>query len=267
MSANTATDTAVSFYRTTLDPYDLYRIDDIINGGAPNDTTTPSAALATYLRSLNPQLRWHTLDGQSVVEQVSKEVRSGVVLPWGMVEDRIASFFFFDAAVFDNGVDEPTIIANLRYDQTMRPYEFERVLQVQPLRADPACAVYATTLPVTTHEGDFLDNQGRVKTTRNGEGAAHWIATRDEPVTSMRVTLRDSLVSMHCRDTPVFLPEGFRAVAWDSDTWKVQQRPQVGQDIFDSLSSEDIADDDCPAVCAAILQGRGFVPLVEVEKY
>ena len=137
MSANTATDTAVSFYRTTLDPYDLYRIDD---------TTTPAAALATYLREINPALRWHTIGGQSVVEQVSKEVRGGVVLPWGMAEDRIASFFLLDAAVFDNGVDEPTIIANLRYDQTMRPYEFERVLQVQPLRADPACAVYALSL-------------------------------------------------------------------------------------------------------------------------
>ena len=268
MSANTATDTAVSFYRTTLDPYDLYRIDDIINGGAPADTTTPAAALATYLRNLNPQLRWHALDGQSVVEQVSKEVRSGVVLPWGMPEDRIASFFFFDAAVFDNGEDEPTIIVNLRYDQTMRTYEFERVLQIQPLRADPACAVYATTMPVTPRGGVMFDSSHRrVKTTRNGEDAAHWISARDEPVTSMRVTMHDSLVNMHCRDTAPHVPEGFRAVAWDSNTWKVQQRPHAGQDIFDSLTTEHTEDDDCPAVCSAILQGRGFAPLVEMEKY
>lgn len=268
MPTNTTLDTTVSFYRTTLDPYDLYRIDDIINSDAPADTTTPSAALATFLRSLNPQLRWHTSDEQSVFEQVSKEVRSGVVLPWGMPEDRIASFFFFDAAVFDNGEDEPTIITNLRYDQTMRPYEFERVLQIQPLRADPACVVYATTFPVTPHEGDMFESpHRRVKTIRNGEDAAHWISARDEPVTSMRVTLHNSLVNMHARDTAPYVPEGFRAVAWDSDTWREQQRPHAGLDIFDSLTSKDTEDDDCPAVCAAILQGRGFVPLVEIEKY
>lgn len=268
MPANTTLDTTVSFYRTTLDPYDLYRIDDIINGGAPADTTTPAAALATYLREINPALRWHTIGGQSVVEQANSEVLGGIGFTWLRNDDQLSPLFLLDAAVFDNGEDEPTILANLRYDHTMRPYEFERVLQIQPLRADPACAVYATTLPVTPRGGVMFDSSHRrVKTTRNGEDAAHWISTRDEPVTSMRVTLHDSLVNMHARDTAPHVPEGFRAVAWDSDTWKVQQRPQVGQDIFDSLSSEDIADDDCPAVCAAILQGRGFVPLVEVEKY
>lgn len=271
MPTNTAIDTTVSFYRTTLDPYDLYRIDDIINGGAPDDTTTttPAAALATYLRSLNPQLRWHTIDGQSVVEQASSEVRGGIGFTWLKAEDQLGPLFFFDAAVFDNGEDDPTIIANLRYDQTMRrPYEFERVLQVQPLRAGPACAVFATTLPVTPRGGDMFDiPHRRVKTIRNGEDAAHWIAARGEPVISMLVNLHNSLGSMHCRDTTVHVPEGFRAVAWDSTTWKVQQRPQAGQDIFDSLTTEDTEDDDCPAVCAAILQGRGFVPLVEMEKY
>ena len=113
----------------------------------------------------------------------------------------------------------------------------------------------------------FDSSHRRVKTTRNGEDAAHWIARRDEPVTSMRVTLHDSLVNMHCRDTPVFLPEGFRAVAWDSGTWKVHQRPHAGQDIFDSLTDEHTEDDDCPAVCSAILQGRGFAPLIDMEKY
>lgn len=268
MTANTALDTTVSFYRTTLDPYDLYRIGDIINDGAPADTTTPAAALATYLRNLNPQLRWHALDGQSVVEQANSEVLGGIGFTWLRNDDQLSPLFFFDAAVFDNGEDEPVIIANLRYDQTMRPYEFERVLQVQPLHADPACAVYATTMPVTPRGGVMFDSSHRrVKTTRNGEDAAHWISTRDEPVTSMRVTLRDSLVNMHCRDTAPHVPEGFRAVAWDSDTWKVQQRPHAGQDIYDSLTTEDTEDDDCPAVCAAILQGRGYAPLVEMEKY
>ena len=120
MYNNTALDTTVSYFRTTLDPYDLYRISDIINKESPGDTTTPAASLATHLRSLNPTLRWYTRDGLSVVEQVSEEVRRDAMLQGSIAEDKIASFFFFDAAVFDNGDDDPTIIANLRYSHRIQ---------------------------------------------------------------------------------------------------------------------------------------------------
>lgn len=50
MIEGTAYDTTVSYFRTTLDPLDLYRIDNIINHGADDDVSTPAAALATHLR-------------------------------------------------------------------------------------------------------------------------------------------------------------------------------------------------------------------------
>lgn len=52
--------TIVTYFRTSLDPLDVYRIDDIISGGGEDDTTTPAAALATHLRAVNPALHWDT---------------------------------------------------------------------------------------------------------------------------------------------------------------------------------------------------------------
>ena len=49
----------VTYFRTTLDPLDMYRLERIIDHGEDMDVTTPAAALAVYLRGIDPSLRWH----------------------------------------------------------------------------------------------------------------------------------------------------------------------------------------------------------------
>ena len=266
MTATTAVDATVTYYRTTLDPYDLYRIDDIINHAAPDDTSTPAAALASHLHRLNPVLRWHTDDGQSVFEQAKFEVVGGLGLAFGVDDEKVGSYFFLDAAVFDSGDGSPAIVVNLRYDQQMRPYQFERKLYVQPLRIGPTCAAYASTFGVIPRETDVEDYSSiPVKDVRRSEDAAHWVAERDEPVSVLELQMYNMRSNLHARETEPVVPEGFHIVAWDSDTWKVLSRPHVGRDFFTDSLPNAATEEDYPAVCSAVLQGRGFVPVIDME--
>ena len=64
--------TMVTYFRTSLDPLDPYRVGDIINHGAPSDTSTPAAALATHLREVDSRLRWNTR-GAELADHINAE--------------------------------------------------------------------------------------------------------------------------------------------------------------------------------------------------
>ena len=135
MPAHPNVDATVTYFRTTLDPHDLYRIDDIINHAAPDDTSTPAAALATHLRGLSPALRWNTDNGQSVFEQAKSEVVGGLGLVFGVDDTDVGSYFLLDAAVFDSGDGSPALVVNLRYDHQLQLFKFGRSLHVQSPRS------------------------------------------------------------------------------------------------------------------------------------
>ena len=263
-----AVDATVTYYRTTLDPYDLYRIDDIINYGAPDDTSTPATALATHLRRLNPVLHWRTDNGQSVFEQVKSEAaRLHMGVAFDVDDEQVGSFFLLDAAVFDSCEGEPALVVNLRYDHQLQLFKFGRSLHVQSPRSGPWCAAYATTFDVAPHNSTNRHHFRRTEVSLRGEGAAHLVATRDEPVYAVDLRMADNRPSVHTQEIAPAVPEGFNAVSWDSDTWEVKERPHMGQDFLtDSLPATG-TEDDYPAICSAVLQGRGLVPIVGVKMY
>lgn len=268
MTATTAVDATVTYYRTTLDPYDLYRIDDLINHAAPDDTSTPATALATHLRHLNPLLHWHTDNGQSVFKQVKSEAaRLHMGVAFDVDDDEVGSLFFLDAAVFDSGYGAPTVVVNLRYDHQLGLIDFERLLHVQPLWNSPSCTAYATTLGTTPRNPDDGHPSRRVETVRVGEDAVHWVATRDEPVHTMELRMVEIRPSVRTQEIAPIVPEGFNAVSWDSDTWKVKERPHMGQDFFTDSLPVSGNEDDYPAICSAVMQGYGCVPVINMKMY
>lgn len=97
MARNTYTQ--VTYFRTALDPLDVYRLDAIINHGA-DDTSTPAAALATHLRGLNPKLRWHVPGDLEEVVAHSYPAHSYPDDSSGVVS--LAGKAHMDAAVFSH---------------------------------------------------------------------------------------------------------------------------------------------------------------------
>lgn len=268
MTDTTDVDATVTYYRTTLDRYDLHRIADIINHAAPDDTSTPAAALATHLRHLNPALRWYMDSGQSVFEQVKSEVAIfNMGVAFDVDDEQVGSLFFLDAAVFDSGAGAPAIVVNLRYDHQLQLFQFRRTLHVQSPRSGPWCAAYATTLDVTPRNSTVRHHFRRTEVSRQGEGVAHWIATRDEPVHTLDLRMTEFRPSVHTHEVTPVVPRGFNVVAWDSNPWKMQDRPHVGQDFFTDSLLDTGNEDDYPAICSAVLQGRGFVPAVDLKMY
>lgn len=267
MPAYPNVDAAVTYFRTTLDPHDLYRIDDIINHAAPDDTSTPAAALATHLRGLSPALRWNTDNGQSVFEQAKSEVVGGLGLVFGVDDTDVGSYFLLDAAVFDSGDGSPVLVVNLRYDHQLQLFKFGRSLHVQSPRSGPWCAAYATTFDVAPHNSTNRHPFRRTEVSIRGEGAAHLVATRDEPVHSVDLRMAEIRPSVNTQEIAPAVPEGFNAVAWDSDTWKVTKRPHMGQDFFTDSLPVSGSEDDYPAICSAVMQGRGYVPVVNLKMY
>lgn len=269
MIEGTAHDTTVSYFRTTLDPLDLYRIDNIINHGADDDVSTPAAALATHLRGVNPALYWHTRAGRTVAEQATCEAAYNLGLAGGLDEEAAGSFFFFDAVVADSSTTTPVIIANLRYDHQLQGEPFSRFLQVQPEGDDPMCAVYATTLAVDPVSNDDVYLFGDAVTTFVDDTTAHTLATWDEPVEYAHLrtyfnVMTDPRRSIRARNTAVDVPAGFRRVSWEDTSWKSRHRRSLGYSVLDCVAFDDDDNDTCPAICSSILQGQGFAPLVEV---
>ncbi len=95
----------VTYFRTTLDPLDMYRIERIIDHGEDMGTATPAAALAVYLRGIDPSLRWHRtgLDLDTSA--------TGAVKGMGDIVDDYdaADLMYCDAAVFTHGTNRAVL--------------------------------------------------------------------------------------------------------------------------------------------------------------
>ena len=134
----------VTYFRTTLDPLDMYRLERIIDHGEDMDVTTPAAALAVYLRGIDPSLRWH---------RTSMRVDSratGAVKGMGDIvdDDDVADLMYFDAAVFTHGTNRAVVMGlkPLYFPASRGP--IDRTLRIIQPPGRYGCLSWATSLPV-----------------------------------------------------------------------------------------------------------------------
>ena len=240
--------TQVTYFRTALDPLDVYRLDDIINRGGEDDTTTPAAALATHLRGLNPRLRWHVPgDLEEVVAQHYLAESTGVV--------SLAGKAHMDAAVFSHD-GHCTIFVALRAvlnSRSSRSMWF-------PGKCDAVAGLpRATTTGVLYSGSSSLDIPEGIDT-------AEYLAGVRDPVPW--ITKIDLLTYLDTPDlvpgcTPA-VPAGFRPVSWTDDAWFAPRLRAPGVDVLaDSVGPYH---EEMTAVVSAIYQGPGLPRLVRVSE-
>ena len=227
MTDNAAT---VTYFRTTLDPLDLYRIDRIINHGEDFSPDTPAAALATYLVELNPKIRWLTYDDVSLEEHVTRHVRStaGISRSYGK---HVSADLRWDAVVFSSGTHH-TIVMELRGFPLFTPPEDDRKIDVSGglgvyHQSGIAVGADLTLVPWylstrTEYQGSDIDYAASLAST----------GTQDSPVSHIRVVCRSPRLLQHAGDMApaahdVAAPDvaGFVPISWDSTAWKKHHMP------------------------------------------
>lgn len=235
--------TTVTYYRTILDSLDLYRVDDIINGGGPGCTETPAAALATHLREVNPAIRWNG----NVLDLHELKSSPGVVM---------------DAAKFVSRDGQANVFAQIQpwwpnHTSTTRSMVF-----MNPVTTRTTVVFVASS---TGSQPQQVDSYGTVvlkeHTTTRRETTAYELATRDLPLT------QPSLLRFMRTDgyyTPIDVPadpvSGFEQVEWNSQPWHDTTLPVPGTHAVD-----DFANPTYPAFMSAVWQGEGYARLVSLR--
>lgn len=273
--------TIVTYFRTSLDPLDVYRIDDIISGGGEDDTTTPAAALATHLRAVNPALHWDT--ERELADVLAARYSTDST---GMVN--LAGRAHFDAAVFEHD-DKTVILAALRhiygfsatartmwFSATSGPHDLPRATTtgLEPVPAKPA----------------YLGSSSRM--TWCDTTTAQDIATRSEPIpTSVKIDFLsrhrarsdESGKAIPKRAAGATPPEvaGFVPVPWAGREWARPVLPAPGVDLVGELSGEVAGapslkpgapqpdygtENSSPAIVSCVYQGKDYAPLVQLTQ-
>lgn len=272
--------TIVTYFRTSLDPLDVYRVGDIISGGE-DDMTTPAAALATHLRGVNPKLHWDT--ERELADVLTPRYSTGST---GLVN--LAGRAHFDAVIFEHEGDT-TVLAALRhiygfsaaartmwFSSTAGPYDLPRATTtgLEPVPAKPA----------------YLGSSSRM--TWCDTTTAQDIATRSEPIpTSVKIDFlsRHRTPSgvpdkeMPRRATDATPPEvaGFVPVPWAGREWARPVLPAPGVDLVGELSGEVAGapslkpgapqpdygtENSSPAIVSCVYQGKDYAPLVQLTQ-
>ena len=272
--------TTVTYFRTSLDPLDVYRVGDIISGGE-DDTTTPAAALATYLRAVNPDLHWDT--ERELADVLAARYSTDST---GMVN--LAGRAHFDAAVFEHD-NKTVILAALRhiygfsaaartmwFSATTGPYDLPRATTtgLEPVPAKPA----------------YLGSSSRM--TWRDTTTAQDIATRSEPIpTSVKIDFLsrhrsrsdESGKAIPKRAAGATPPEvaGFVPVPWAGREWARPVLPAPGVDLVGELSCEVAGapslkpgapqpdygtENTAPAIVSCVYQGEDYAPLVQLTQ-
>ena len=240
--------TQVTYFRTALDPLDVYRLDDIINHGSADDTSTPAAALATHLRGLNPRLRWHVPgDLEEVISQHYPPDSDGVV--------SLAGKAHLDAAVFSHD-GHCAIFVALRA-------VLGSALSARSMWFPGSCEA-APGLPRATTTGIAYSGSSCLDIPE-GIGTAEYLAGVRDPIPWL--TKIDFLTYLDTPDlvpgcTPA-VPAGFRPVSWTDDAWFAPRLRAPGVDVIaDSVGPYH---EEMTAVVSAIYQGPGLPRLVRLS--
>lgn len=269
--------TTVTYFRTSLDPLDVYRIGDIISGGE-DDTTTPAAALATHLRGANPTLHWDT--DKELADVLAPRYSTGST---GLVN--LAGRAHFDAVIFECE-GETTVLAALRhiyafsatartmwFSATTGPYDLPRATTtgLEPVPAKPA----------------YLGSSSRV--VQQSPTTAQEIATRTEPIpTAVKIdfltgnrSLDEFGQTVIERAVDSAPPEvaGFVHIPWVGREWAQPKLPAPGADLMGELSGDAAgvpslkpgapgpdygSASTAPAIVSCIQQGEGHAPLIRI---
>lgn len=273
--------TTVTYFRTSLDPLDVYRIGDIISGGE-DDTTTPAAALATHLRGVNPKLHWDT--DKELADVLAPRYSTGST---GLVN--LAGRAHFDAVIFECE-GETTVLAALRhiygfsaaartmwFSATTGPYDLPRATTtgLEPVPAKPA----------------YLGSSSRM--TWRDTTTAQDIATRSEPIpTSVKIDFLsrhrarsdESGKAIPKRVAGATPPEvaGFVPVPWAGREWARPVLPAPGVDLVGELSGEVAGapslkpgapqpdygtENTAPAIVSCVYQGEDYAPLIQITQF
>lgn len=256
----------VTYFRTTLDPLDVYRLERIIDHGEDMGVSTPAAALAVYLRGIDPSLRWQRagLD----LDTTACQVVGGVD---GLLADEdVSGLMYLDAVAFTHGTNH-TIVMGLK------PFYFpashgplDRTVRITRPSGRYDCISWATTLPVADNVGYRFAFKDRPVPSIESKDAA-WLADFSEPVSYLRAQCFSFQHTMGIRDdrksaTDAPAPEvaGFTQVPWDHPTWLYGNRPQPGMDVF-ADSNQATNEDELTSIVSCIRQGGDIDSLVTIE--
>lgn len=238
-------DTRVTYFRTSLDPFDFQRLDDIINRGG-SDTTTPAAALATHLRRLNPLLRWNTPNLVDAMTQEFSLTGEGGVDACDIV--------ILDAASFETDGSSNCFLT-LHYASGFR--SISRGLWIPTVNT-----VAFVNLPRATSTGIVERTDPRaVPVTRYDTTAA--IVRLKGPI-AVGTLMMFSPDSFTCTppltDVDPDVPAGFVPVGWSDMCWKKRRLHAPGRDFF-----ADVTRSVPSSFVSAVAQGATDASVVKVD--
>ena len=278
MTRTVTDDPYVTYFRTTLDPLDLYRVEQIVNHGDVVDTSTPASALAAYLVGLNPNLRWCIRD-ESLSDLVERELAEKTSFMHSPDKDVSASLRY-DAAVFSCGTNH-TIVMGLRalplFSRGGGADTGDRKIKISlGSLSSHGVIVGGTSLPIAPWHRIFEPltdhaSSPRRDTVSNAEYLARLSCVSGKNLAvahvsvscySPRLLRGDTAVAADNATAPEV--EGFVPVDWDEPTWNLKRRPAVGSNMFSSLHRGAVPD-ECPAIVSRIHQGADNHPFTSIE--
>ncbi len=255
----------VTYFRTTLDPLDIYRLERIIDHGEDLDVTTPAAALAVYLRGIDPSLRWHRtgLDLDTSA--------TGAVKGMGDIVDDYdaADLMYCDAAVFTHGTNRAVVVGlkPLYFPASHGP--IDRTLRLMQPPGRYGCLSWATSLPVA-YTVDYRAASKDPSAQFSKSTDAAWLTDFSEPIRYLDVQCYSAQLSRgsdgtrQATDAPAPEVAGFTQVPWDHTTWLYGKRPQPGMDMF-ADSSHATSEDELTSIVSCVRQGGDIDSLVTIE--
>ena len=241
--------TVVTYFRTSLDPLDPYRVGDIINHVSAPDTSTPAAALATHLREVDPRLRWHTR-GAELADLVS-------------VEEDTDDHLIMDALTVVDLQGNTFAAAEIR--AAIGIAQSARVLRLYCV-PDHYSAHYASGC--STGIVDRNPTSRRAPSypfvVQAGAATAGKLAARRKPFvpsSELQLGFVDDKRRVTATEPDAVQVPGFVQVPWTHGTWSRLYRPEIGHDI---VHDTDTAIESAPAIMSAVLQGAGEPALLTV---
>lgn len=260
-------DTRVTYFRTSLDQYDLYYLDRPA-GELVNAPATPAVNLMRYLYEQNPRFSWQQGD-ESLVDSVHDMFTRPLYASEVARRDDEYSLVLLDAAVLDSG-DEPAVVAGLVNTAGSKRIPPRRSFEI-PAKPHGNCIVTGSSL----HMVDRTQSIRLPEDVWESGFAAYNMTQINTPCVQVHLAFHEmyiaSMQPLVRRENTVSSPEvtGFRSVLWDSPTWRMQHRPSVASDMLTAVPSTgtnqplySVNDDTFPAIVSSVMQGEGRVPVV-----
>lgn len=245
--------TTVTYFRTSLDPLDPYRVGDIINHGAPSDTSTPAAALATHLREVDPRLRWHTR-GAELADHIDAEKDNDD--PYHLIMDAVTVVdsrgHSFVAAEIRSaiGIAQSARVLRLYCVPSWYRAHYASGCSTGIVDRNPTSRRAPSLLPLEVQAG---------------AATAGKLAARRKPFvpsSELQLVFSDRTITVPATEPAAPEVSGFMQVSWAHSCWTQLYRPEMGTDIVSDTDHLDIG--SAPAIMSSVIQGAGEPMLLHV---